>query len=59
VHDDADELPVLLPTGSMSSNGRGIRLVQSIAHDWGIDDEVAAPGKTVWFELTTQRTRRQ
>jgi anti-sigma regulatory factor (Ser/Thr protein kinase) len=60
VHDNADdELPVLPPTDSMSLNGRGIRLVQSIAHDWGIDNDVGSQGKSVWFELTARPTRQQ
>ena len=57
VHDGAVELPVErdVPSSSLEG-GRGIWLVQSIAHDWGSDSSGEEPGKTVWFELTTLRT---
>jgi anti-sigma regulatory factor (Ser/Thr protein kinase) len=56
VHDDAVELPVKREVDDSRVGGRGIWLVQSIAHDWGSDSSGAAPGKTVWFELTTLRS---
>lgn len=56
VHDTAAELPVKLEYTSSSLQGRGIWLVQAIARDWGSDTSGEAPGKTVWFELTTLPT---
>jgi anti-sigma regulatory factor (Ser/Thr protein kinase) len=56
VHDDAAELPVVREVSDVLLEGRGIWLVQSIAHDWGSDSSGEEPGKTVWFELTTLRT---
>jgi hypothetical protein len=31
------------------TSGRGVRLVDTLADDWGVD--VLPAGKTVWFEL--------
>jgi anti-sigma regulatory factor (Ser/Thr protein kinase) len=57
VHDAATGLPVKREGSKASAEGgRGIWLVQSIAHDWGSDSSGDSPGKTVWFELTTLRT---
>ena len=56
VHDRAVELPVMGDVTETGLDGRGIWLVQSIAHDWGSDSSGEEPGKTVWFELTTLRT---
>jgi serine/threonine-protein kinase RsbW len=57
VHDDSVELPAKHDATSASvEGGRGIWLVQSIAHDWGSDSSGREPGKTVWFELTTLQT---
>jgi anti-sigma regulatory factor (Ser/Thr protein kinase) len=54
VHDTATGMPVKRDGITASAEGgRGIWLVQSIAHDWGSDPSGEAPGKTVWFELTT------
>jgi anti-sigma regulatory factor (Ser/Thr protein kinase) len=56
VHDADTGLPVKRDgIGATAEGGRGIWLVQSIAHDWGSDSSGEAPGKTVWFELTTLR----
>jgi len=56
VHDHADGTPVVSHAGTASPNGRGLWIVQSIAHDWGTDADGEEPGKTVWFELTTLAT---
>lgn len=53
VHDDLDKRPVVNHVGAASPGGRGMWIVESIAHDWGTDDDGDTPGKTVWFELTT------
>jgi anti-sigma regulatory factor (Ser/Thr protein kinase) len=51
VHDSSDAAPVIKEAGPDSSGGRGMWIVQSIAHDWGSDPSGDEPGKTVWFEL--------
>ena len=51
VHDANDTAPVVNEAGPDSSGGRGMWIVQSIAHDWGTDVDGDEPGKTVWFEL--------
>jgi anti-sigma regulatory factor (Ser/Thr protein kinase) len=56
VHDGSAELPVRRDITSSSLEGRGMWLVQSFARDWGSDSSAEAPGKTVWFELTTLHT---
>jgi anti-sigma regulatory factor (Ser/Thr protein kinase) len=57
VHDHADGTPVVSHAGTASPNGRGLWIVQSIAHSWGTQTDGAEPGKTVWFELTTLGTQ--
>jgi len=53
VRDDADDVPVLDEADLTSTGGRGLWIVQSIAHDWGTSSEDEDAGKTVWFELRT------
>jgi anti-sigma regulatory factor (Ser/Thr protein kinase) len=57
VHDDADATPVVTHASPVSTNGRGLWIVQSIAHDWGTEPDGEEHGKTVWFELTTLGAR--
>jgi anti-sigma regulatory factor (Ser/Thr protein kinase) len=59
VHDDADAAPVVTHASPASTNGRGLWIVQSIAHDWGTESDGEASGKTVWFELSTLETQSQ
>jgi anti-sigma regulatory factor (Ser/Thr protein kinase) len=59
VHDDADETPVVTHASPVSTNGRGLWIVQSIAHDWGTESDGEASGKTVLFELSTLETQSQ
>jgi anti-sigma regulatory factor (Ser/Thr protein kinase) len=49
VHDNSDGAPTITEAGPSSPGGRGMWIVQSVAHDWGTDPD--ASGKTVWFEL--------
>lgn len=62
-HDEADcmlrlevsdagvgEPVVRLPDDSETS-GRGLLLVEALAHRWGVQDRVCGIGKTVWAEL--------
>ncbi len=52
VHDDGDGLPVVTRDPSPDQpSGRGLRIVSTLASDWGIETSPGAPGKTVWFHL--------
>ncbi|MDT9695386.1 SpoIIE family protein phosphatase [Streptomyces sp. P17] len=53
VDDDDHELPILLNAGPADELGRGLRLVSTLAREWGTSRTSA--GKTVWFELTLPR----
>lgn len=49
VHDRSLTQPILREAGPSARSGRGLRLVASVARDWGV--ETACDGKTVWAEL--------
>jgi anti-sigma regulatory factor (Ser/Thr protein kinase) len=49
VTDGSPAMPVLLHVGPCSPAGRGLRILDAMAHGWGV--EPAGAGKTVWFEL--------
>lgn len=53
VEDDDHELPTLLNAGPADEFGRGLRLVSTLAREWGASR--TSTGKTVWFELTLPR----
>ncbi|WP_316781986.1 ATP-binding SpoIIE family protein phosphatase [Streptomyces sasae] len=53
VDDDDHTLPTLLSTGPGDDTGRGLRVVSTLAREWGTSRTAA--GKTVWFELTARR----
>ncbi|WLW51133.1 SpoIIE family protein phosphatase [Streptomyces sp. YU58] len=53
VDDDNHELPNLLSAGPEDLVGRGLRVVSTLAREWGASRTKA--GKTVWFELTLPR----
>ncbi|MGC0207160.1 SpoIIE family protein phosphatase [Streptomyces levis] len=55
VDDDDHELPTLLSAGPLDDTGRGLRVVSTLAREWGTSRTGA--GKTVWFELTLPRRR--
>ncbi|MDW4905415.1 SpoIIE family protein phosphatase [Streptomyces sp. ADMS] len=55
VDDDDHTLPTLLSTDPTDLFGRGLRVVSTLAREWGTSRTVA--GKTVWFELTLPRRR--
>jgi anti-sigma regulatory factor (Ser/Thr protein kinase) len=55
VDDDDHELPTLLSAGPLDDRGRGLRVVSTLAREWGTSRTAA--GKTVWFELTLPRRR--
>lgn len=49
VADGSDELPHKRRPGEMASSGRGLVLMEMLAHKWGVDPRGA--GKSIWFEL--------
>ncbi|MFJ6392777.1 SpoIIE family protein phosphatase [Streptomyces sp. NPDC091972] len=53
VDDDDHDLPNLLSAGPTDEQGRGLRVVSTLAREWGASRTKA--GKTVWFELTLPR----
>ncbi|MER5434503.1 SpoIIE family protein phosphatase [Streptomyces sp. NPDC002588] len=53
VDDDDHELPTLLSAGPADEAGRGLRVVSTLAREWGTSRTAA--GKSVWFELTLPR----
>ncbi|OSC62724.1 hypothetical protein B5181_23960, partial [Streptomyces sp. 4F] len=53
VDDDDHELPALRGAGPADETGRGLRVVSTLAREWGASRTAA--GKTVWFELTLPR----
>jgi anti-sigma regulatory factor (Ser/Thr protein kinase) len=49
VRDPSRALPCFLPPGPTTPSGRGMFLVDQMAHRWGVD--LLPIGKYVWFEL--------
>ncbi len=49
VTDVGDDLPHLRRPGELASSGRGLVLVELLAHTWGVDPR--GEGKCIWFEL--------
>ncbi|GAA1426970.1 SpoIIE family protein phosphatase [Streptomyces thermospinosisporus] len=55
VEDDDHELPTLISARPTDEKGRGLRVVSTLAREWGASR--TKTGKTVWFELTLPRRR--
>jgi anti-sigma regulatory factor (Ser/Thr protein kinase) len=49
VFDAGDDLPHKRRPGELASSGRGLMLINILAHDWGVDPR--GEGKSIWFEL--------
>ncbi|MCC6437269.1 MAG: ATP-binding protein [Acidimicrobiales bacterium] len=49
VADGSERPPEVQPPTLTEANGRGLFIVQALAHRWGVDHRRA--GKIVWFEL--------
>jgi anti-sigma regulatory factor (Ser/Thr protein kinase) len=49
VRDESPVPPRTRDYGTDSTTGRGMRLIASMATDWGVQQQ--SPGKAVWFEL--------
>ncbi|MFJ2703065.1 ATP-binding protein [Streptomyces sp. NPDC087428] len=43
--------PEVQRPGELDKGGRGLLLVEALAHRWGVDERPAGIGKTVWAEL--------
>ncbi|MCT4354800.1 SpoIIE family protein phosphatase [Streptomyces sp. Je 1-79] len=55
VSDGSDELPHRRHPGEMASSGRGLVLMEMLAHAWGVDPR--GEGKSIWFELNEPPTK--
>jgi len=52
VYDDGPRTPRLGAGAPQAEGGRGLRLIDSLAHDWGMSPAGAPPpGTSVWFAL--------
>ncbi|MGW5613697.1 ATP-binding SpoIIE family protein phosphatase [Streptomyces sp. NPDC003877] len=49
VTDAGDDLPHKRRPGELASSGRGLVLIELLAHAWGVDPR--GEGKSIWFEL--------
>ncbi|MFE9623934.1 SpoIIE family protein phosphatase [Streptomyces sp. NPDC006527] len=49
VTDSSDDLPHKRRPGELASSGRGLVLIELLAHDWGVAPR--GEGKSIWFEL--------
>ncbi|MFJ9865302.1 SpoIIE family protein phosphatase [Streptomyces sp. NPDC101165] len=49
VTDAGDDLPHRRHPGELASSGRGLLLIELLAHAWGVDPQ--GEGKSIWFEL--------
>ncbi|MCM2577990.1 ATP-binding SpoIIE family protein phosphatase [Streptomyces meridianus] len=49
VADPSDELPRRRQPGEMASSGRGLMMLELLAHAWGVDPR--GEGKCIWFEI--------
>ncbi|MEV7300473.1 ATP-binding protein [Streptomyces clavifer] len=51
VSDAGEGRPVVRRVGALDTAGRGLVLVEALAHRWGVDERRGGIGKTVWAEL--------
>ncbi|MFF6979158.1 SpoIIE family protein phosphatase [Streptomyces sp. NPDC008343] len=49
VTDTSDDLPHRRRPGELASSGRGLMLIELLAHAWGVDPR--GEGKSIWFEF--------
>jgi serine/threonine-protein kinase RsbW len=50
--------PAPLPVAEYASAGRGLRIVRSLAHEWGVVEQSEPPGHTVWASIGGPSRRR-
>lgn len=55
VTDTSDHLPHRRSPGELASSGRGLLLIEMLAHAWGV--EPRGQGKSIWFELHESDSR--
>jgi two-component sensor histidine kinase len=51
VEDDGGGRPRLKAPGPTDPHGRGLRIVDQLATDWGSDEATGTDGKRTWFQL--------
>ena len=51
-----DDIPMPKPKSEWVNSGRGLRIVRSLAYEWGVSDE--RNGRTVWASLGGPSRRR-
>jgi two-component sensor histidine kinase len=51
VSDSDPAPPVLRDPAPTDLSGRGLRVVQQLSDDWGVDPSLNGHGKTVWFSM--------
>ena len=58
VADAGARLPSRRPPEPGEHSGRGLQIVRALADELGVSENVAGPGKTVWFVLAARAARR-
>lgn len=53
VHDASPVPPRMHHFRLVSGTGRGLRMLDQLAQNWGVDTEPRGSGKVVWFEVGT------
>ncbi len=51
MHDDSPHLPRVVEADLVAEGGMGLRLIRGMATEWGVDERVGRPGKSVWFAV--------
>jgi two-component sensor histidine kinase len=51
VSDDEPAAPLVRPERLMSTDGRGMRMIETLASAWGVRAHNEGGGKDVWFTL--------
>jgi len=52
----SDSVPVPAPAAAWVSSGRGLRIIRSLAHEWGVGEDKG--GQTVWAAMGGPSRRR-
>ena len=59
VTDAGPGLPTVQSPTPATPSGRGLQIVTTFADDWGVTPSHDTPGKTVWFTVELERSRRE
>jgi anti-sigma regulatory factor (Ser/Thr protein kinase) len=51
VRDEGDGVVTLRDPKPTDPNGRGLRIVQKLSDEWGVQEDVDHHGKSVWFTI--------